>query len=159
MCQIDDFFKKIGELVDPKTGEIEIGKSSVILNLKNRTESLGELAYWLGMQFETRERTVVVPLSPEDSEFGKLLRGEIGATKVLTPEELSFFSKPKKTRVVFAALSINDEKMADIEEFVGGLKRFKVVIIEYIVAVVIDECDRSQTLKVVRLFDKGNFLS
>jgi hypothetical protein len=156
----DSFLVKLDKVIDPATNEAKNGKGAKItLNLEDGAGVFGELAYWLGLDFPIRNRTVVVPLSSDDLIFGKALCQEISGAKILTTEELADFSKPKGTKVVFATRFLNDEIMNDVTLFVNLLKERKTVLVDYCIGTVINECERAQTLKVVNLFDRGDYLS
>jgi hypothetical protein len=90
-------------------------------------------------------------LSPDDIGFSKLFWNEVTKCNILTKEELEQFSKPRGTKVIFAGLMANDEVMDEIEALVAQLKERKVVLIQYTVAAVINECEKERKLKIVSL--------
>ncbi len=156
---MNPFFRKLGRLVDPETNEAKIEGGRITFDFGEPAELYGELANRLSMKFPMRPRRVVVPLSKDDVVFAKALSSKLSGAKFLTEEELVNFSKPKGMSVILVSLSVTDEIMEDVAKFVALLKHRKVVLIDYYIGTVIDECKKARELEVVNLFDRGDYLS
>lgn len=148
-----DFFRLLSSIAVCEPVIRDSSKISPLLD----DETFGGLAYLLSMQLPARRRTFVVPFSMGDFRFCQCFCQEVGGT-ILSESDLSGFSQPKGASIILATLFVNDKLMERVEPFIADLRSRKVVIVDFIVAAVINDCERKQSLKIVSALDRGDFL-